>query len=1108
MSAPRPSQLPAPPPGILFLRKRDDVFAHASLHAYQHSLLRAWEKLGLSGVLVIRGIPTVYLREDDAALPPAQVHELQKAFWNQGVATLLVLVDRKKTRVISGMVPPERLSDADRDKDESIDRFTIELNLAGQALRAHRAEDGADKSYKDFCRQVASGQFYRLHAPKEKFNPGGMVDAHLLKSLGDTRNALTRGANKLSIGTAHAFLGRLLFTCYLVDRGIVNLGDDKYFGARGWTRLQQVIEVEGGFEEVLDRLYVKLFLQLKDDFNGSMFDGDNLNAERAAIRPEHLSAVRDFFGAHDVAKKQQQLGFWRYDFSFIPVETISAIYENFLVKESEEKLNDEGKNKKREDGAYYTPRLLAEMTLDLAMEGRATYAGGRYLDPACGSGIFLVLLFNRLAAEWTAKNPEKAASTKAAAFRAKDKALRAALGALRGVDKNPTACRIACFSLYLAFLDQFDPNDIREYIAKTDDKLPNILRQAGGRGHKPAIPVIWEGSFFDIADEWEKSGERFTIIAGNPPWAGRGTKQIAQEFMKRTPALLSSDGKASLLLPTKVFFNKTDTFQSQWLRQVTLEKVVQLSDYRFLLFTGAICPCLIARFTAAAPDEATRRIEYLTPKVTRSELRQGAIPIAPTDRKEIPLRVILGACEQKAATMAWKSHFWGTPRDLKFLNHLYALPRLGEQVDLLSRAKQKRKHPWVAGQGGKPWSLESKSEPDRELRPFDEAGDKWAGGDSFVRPSQIDGLALLPAELCGKLGDYFKAKKLSLTHLYSKPSPELFRPPAVIFNQGFTNAAFFDYPIRFQHSLQSIAGAPGDADALLFLTAYLRSRLARYFVFQTSSSLGTERDRVLLDEVLNLPFFLPDDPESPQAKVAEALMGKVVGKLRSLEKQMKADAEKFSARLHPKTFRLQHADEGNEEQERAKWLSRWRKKTADVQAEVEPLIYEYFGLIGQEQALVDDCWEIFDKSDTPGSFDTAMPTLEPIAADGMEAYATTLAETLKSWSLKGSLATRITAGVDTALGIGVLRVERTKSDASFRTAPLSTDTAAAVKRIEEAATTTNGTLVYVRDETWWFDGPTIILAKPALRGRWSRTAALNDAAEIYATIQHSRRGNA
>ena len=116
-----------------------------------------------------------------------------------------------------------------------------------------------------------------------------------------------------------------------------------------------------------------------------------------------------------------------------------------------------------------------------------------------------------------------------------------------------------------------------------------------------------------------------------------------------------------------------------------------------------------------------------------------------------------------------------------------------------------------------------------------------------------------------------------------------------------------------------------------------------------------------------------------------------------------------------------------------------------------------------------------------------------------------LAETLREWSREKKLSLNLAAGVDDDLGLAVLKVEQTKTSGGFRTASLAKELAEAVKRIEEGATTSNGSLVYLRDETWWFDGPRIFIAKPALRGRWTRTAALNDSADVYATIQLSRR---
>jgi hypothetical protein len=147
-----------------------------------------------------------------------------------------------------------------------------------------------------------------------------------------------------------------------------------------------------------------------------------------------------------------------------------------------------------------------------------------------------------------------------------------------------------------------------------------------------------------------------------------------------------------------------------------------------------------------------------------------------------------------------------------------------------------------------------------------------------------------------------------------------------------------------------------------------------------------ERDKVHLDEVLCLPFFLPCDVESPSPN-AEALLRQVVGKMRGLQSRMAESAANLAEELDTKSFKLRRTDEGEPDDERKKWLKRWATKTVKVQEEIEPLLYEYFGLIGQERALVEDTWNIFDRSDTPGTLDTPIPTLEPLDAAGLDSYA-------------------------------------------------------------------------------------------------------------------------
>ncbi len=843
--------LPKPPQGFHYYRSTGDVIRDRKLLPYQHLLLRAWKEMDrkdkgteLTAVLTLNEIPTVYLCDSKRSVVPGDVAEIHRQFWNQGVATVLLLRDPHRVYVFSSMTRPVEASKA---QQSDIDARLVEtINLATQATWAEK-----------FYLRLATGQYYSGDN-QAKFDPQEGVDAYLIDNLAAVRDKLIEGKAGLEPSVAHAFLGRVLFTCYLCDRGIIDLHD--YFPDRSWTRLLDLLGPDDGRDPRSD-LYGKLFHKLKGEFNGSMFD-DDLDGEAKSIQPVHLGVIRRFLNGDKVRDRQRSLGFWAYDFKFIPVETISAIYEDFLEAE--------GSSEKHESGAYYTPRFLAEMTLDLALEGMRPLRGKRFLDPACGSGIFLVLLFNRLSAEWQAAQKEPITPSE------KAKVLRELLGSLTGVDKYATACRIACFSLYLAFLDQFDPPGLRAYMKDTGKKLPSLLQFANTTRTSPDLPVIWEGDFRQLKSLWKA---HYHVVVGNPPWAGRGKKQVAHEFMEGAPDVLTDSGRACLLLPSKVFLNQTDTFQARWLRRVTLDKVVQLADYRFILFKEALCPCNIVRFTKQPPDPATHEIEYVTPKVSLADLRDGVIPVAPQDRKWIPLRLLLGATEQKATAVVWKSYLWGSHRDRRFLDFLFTLPKLGEYVDVLSETGGRRGNRWTTGQGCKPWPEGSDAPDDRDLRPFD----TWSKDDLFATPRLLKDLFSVPKDLCVSLGDHFKKRKkpYSTEWLYSKPPEDLFTPPLVLLNQGFTAAAFFDYSVRFQHSLQSISGRPEDAEdaeRLLFLTAFLRSKLARYFVLHTAANLGTERDKVHMSEVLRLPFFLPGHEASRPN--ASATLSKITARIR------------------------------------------------------------------------------------------------------------------------------------------------------------------------------------------------------------------------------------
>lgn len=1058
--------LPEPPLGFRHYRKPEEILRAPELLAYQHLLMKAWKDMSLAGIMTLNGVPTVYIREEKRPMKPAEIARLHSMFWNQGLATVLLLREPGQFRVISSMVKP--LSGASVTVAE-IKARTVEesFDLATQVAWAEK-----------FYLQLGSGHYYSKADNLAKFDPKEGVDSYLIDNLEAVSAMLTNGGLKPTV--AHAFLGRILFTCYLCHRGIVIL--EKYLAGIPATDLRELL-TNASAKEAHSLLYEKLFPALRVRFNSSMFD-DDLEAEKRAVKPAHLEVIRRFLEGSEIKKGQRCLGFWAYRFDFIPVETVSAIYEKFLGQEDGES--------KRKLGAYYTPRLLAEMTLDLALKGRPSIDGLRFIDPSCGSGIFLVLAFNRLVAEWNSKQKTKPP------LEIKAKALLAILGQLRGVDKNPTACRISCFSLYLAFLNQFEPLDVETYIDKIGEKLPNLL--VADNAKKADVSVIWHRDFLEIADECKG---QFDIVVGNPPWEGRGDKQLANRFMEKSPELLANGGSAALVLPSKIFLNKTDRFQIQWLTAVTLETILQLADYRFILFKDAICPASIVRFHRGkpAPDH---QIEYIAPKVTRVDLRDGLIPVAPKDRKWIPLSRLLEAGKNGTMGMEWKTHLWGTPRDQKLLDYLFTFPQLGELVSQPSKHDDTLSKRWIAGQGCKPWNTKKKSKPDRELKDFDE----WSPTDRFVSPKDLESMATVIDDARGTLLRHFKEKNYSLEKLYSKPPEQLFTPPLVLLNQGFSEASFSGYLVRFQHSLQSFSNPRGgDEEALLFLTAFLRSKLARYFQFHTAANLATERDKVHLDEALRLPFFLPDSEDAPDG--SRGLFGQIVKAMKSetvrLEKSFAAARDDASDGDRESLFH--DVNEKSVARKLEKWTKVARIKGRKIRESFDPLIYRYFKLTSQDIALVEDTCELFDKSATPHSLESArkIPTLTAIRHwDGLQPYANMICQTLNGWA-SGTMRVTASGAVDADTGLALVELRQSKSANPFCELKGHAKVIEAAGRLREASKEAVGNTLEFHSDGWFFDGTRILIVKPARLGEWTPTSAINDAAALYAEISEARR---
>lgn len=1019
---------------------------------YAHAVRRVWQEMRLNGVLYVDRSPAAYMKEvrrDD----PATLNTLHRDFWNHGIAPLLIVSTPSQVIILSSRACPA-------EGDEPLagtERLVQQLDATSDALEIEQ-----------LVTAVESGQIYTRNSAS--FDRRNAVDRQLLDSLSFLRQKLIKD---LDPATAHALLMRLVFTCYLIERGIVlghRLDDSRLSNVSPSGKLIGLLDGHKS-RKARDILYA-LFRELKPLFNGSLFDAD-LETEQKQVTDQHVDLIRRFLRGDDLRHGQQTLDFWAYNFSMIPVETISSIYEEFVEEDIGNKRNasskvESKKDKKREAGAFYTPPDLAELVVDEAIEGYDTLLDKTVLDPACGSGVFLVSLFNRMAEEWRRKHPTKRSATRARELR---KLMR---NQVFGIDKENAACRVACFSLYLALLEKLEPSDIHA-LRKEEEApfLPPLLLEHGQQlGEEPRTVV--EGNFFDPNLRWVR--EKFDIIVGNPPWVSRGNstdplflewretdpdvlapgKQIACGFLWQAPKRLEKNGRCALLVPSAILLNKhTNKFQKAWLKHHTLERAVQLSDVRHLLFDEAIHPAVILRFNGRPPETADASVEYVVPKADGCARRTGTITVYEGDRKTLRLEHLLRAATAGTVPTLWKKHFWGTPRDVELVDRLAEMPQLSK---IAGRPNERKR--WVKGQGFKP--IRESDDPSTVPKAWWSENHLFAEARRFARYP----LVLLPQDY-DKVVDRFRL-------LHCLPNAQIFTPPLVLVNQGFSNAAFVDFPVLFQHSLQSISGPTKDRNLLRFLCAVLTSNTLRHFLFHTSANWGTERGKVHFFELMETPFPLPEQTLDPDKS------REIVGQVASQMKQLAADIRKTPA-------------------DRARLVE-------SVKPGMEEAVGQYFDIDPWERILIEDTVDVIIPSIMPKPISRKpTPTLEDASEAHRRQYVTILCDVLNGWARRGQ--ERVSGEVVYAKSAGAAVATLTRGTTSTpyveRSAP--SELAKALSRLRKTLPRRAGALAQLRGVKI-FDEDKLHIVKPLTRRSWLKSTALNDADEIAAAILKSPGG--
>ena len=649
-----------------FLRKGEGKMESAP--SYGHLFRHAVEKCGLHGVYVLRPssetatepmVPVVYICE---AASDEEADKIHRLVWNQDVVPFLIVQTLQTIRLYSGF-RYRRRGEKSGTGTLQVPRDMNEVLQLAESFHADAIDEAT--IWRRWGKEV---------------RPEGRVDWRLLDSLQRLDRELQKADLKQEV--SHALIGKYVYLRYLKDRDILSrrklegwgISEEEVFGREATL---------AGVQRVIGRL--------NDWINGSVFPIRFHGKD--APKQEHLRMVAaTFMGDQPLGDGawQLHLDFQAYDFSYIPIETLSVVYQQFLHTS----ISEEGSTRGKEAGAYYTPIPVVNFML-AEMEDRCPLSRGtRILDPACGSGAFLVQCYRRLIEREYPPTGNAPGPIK----------LRELLQEhIFGVDRDPAACSVTELRLILTLLDYCNPPDLE------DDKrvkLPSLREEN-----------IFYADFFGDDPKLHSllSRRKFDWVIGNPPWKKLnsqklkpkdkdvwkwmkkqkdqetpiGRNQVAQAFAWVAGECLTEHGEAGLLLPAMTLFeDHSRDFRSTFFRKFKVHTVANFANLAEVLFAGrSRVPAASFFYGRRTQPHLKTNVdeEYITVYTPLVANQEPTRPVSENTRQET-WSLLLNASEIRDVRLAkvangdslpWKLATWGSELDEKLLRRLVRqFPRL------------------------------------------------------------------------------------------------------------------------------------------------------------------------------------------------------------------------------------------------------------------------------------------------------------------------------------------------------------------------------------------------------------------------------------------------
>jgi hypothetical protein len=1004
-------------------------FNWENVGAFAHVLRKAGAELSLQGAYTLKApggaIPLVYVCE---VADEARVREVHKLVWNQDVVPCLVLSSPGGVRVYSGF---------QYGQNDPTGRKGILEPLV-------REEDVAAKLKIFSAGSIDSGRAWdRLSS---EVSPDTRLNVRLLGNLKKLDQQLQ--AKDLPRETSHALIGKYVYLHYLRHRGILS---DKKLDR--WGIQEECVfgphATLGGLEEVSTKL--------DEWLNGGVFP---INFSRkSGLKSQHVKWVSGIFAGAEISgggDHQLHLDFPAYDFSYIPVETLSVVYEQFLHAGSD------GKGSKT--GAYYTPIPVVNLMLSQLDNDLPLRRGMRVFDPTCGSGAFLVQCYRRLIER---EFPGDA--------KPKPGQLRELLQeSIFGIDLDPDACSVAELSLVLTLLDYIDPPDLEPPFHNF--KLPGL------RGENIAT-----GDFFTSPGPSRAPDQTYDWVVGNPPWKKIsldkpqigfanaatwikenadshpvGNNEVSRAIAWKVEENLAPGGRAALLLPAmSLFETAAKSFRAKFLARFDVTTVANFSNLAEVLANGRFRVPAAALFFKHREGEGSETVRVFSPMVANQEvtrpreknkrIESWVITIDSSDVREIPSSSVASG-----DSLPWKIAAWGCPADAALLARLSReFPSLGDLEDdgLIQTSE---------GLTSRKWTTAEPLEEVREIIGEKTFNTKLLSGwrRLFVLPPSC--LTTIPEDLRWVSKRSGVHRRLSIC-----------KPPHVILSAARNFAIFSNEFVVVPPRQIGIISTKKDVKFLKALALFLSSDFARYHEFLSSSQLGVKRDVSTLNSAreLSIPISNLDEKTLHEWVLLHDRLAKTkpqrLGKSTSAHAEFDFGADEISEDAAPLLREL------NERVAAALGLT---KREQDlVRSLVETRIYLNDGNIGE-------------------------PAVRPPDDADLKAYSRALKEDLDGFLGLASKNGHSIAVIKTG-GAALLRITLPGGDIAKATIRIGNDLTAETAEV----TATFGALqkqhpqwAYFRRVLRYYSGKDTYLLKPLQRFQWTVAQATMDAASLIA----------